>query len=586
MAQIPDIPRPEYPRPQFEREDWVNLNGQWTYTFDPGKSGMDPGRKLYLSEGFEDDINVPFCPESPLSGVGYTDFIEAMWYHRTIQIPEDWMDKRIILHFGAVDYESELFIDGASVGTHFGGTVSFSHDTTAYVGAGKTHHLVLRVLDELRKGTQPRGKQHDKYRPWRARYSRTTGIWQTVWMEAVDFHGLKRVHIVPDLDNGRFVVSPTFYELKRGLSLEATLNAGDTVVAEGTCAATQSGSMVLCMDEPRTWSPADPFLYDLTLDVTDDTGQLLDRVRSYAGLRKVHIEGSQVFLNNEPVYQRLVLDQGFYPEGTWTAPSDDALRRDIELSLESGFNGARLHQKVFEERFHYWADRLGYLTWGESSSWGCDVNNPVAARNFLTEWGRIVVRDRDHPSIIAWTPFNETWSITDKKQHYRVHRDAYDLCKLLDPTRPVNDSSGYIHVKTDLWTIHTYQQDPGKLNEQLTPDAEKGVFRNLPDKEVAYTGQPYLVDECGGIKWIPPDRQAFSDTSWGYGQGPGDLDEFYERLEALTDVLLNLPHVSGYCYTQLTDIEQEQNGIYNYDRTEKFDMARIAANFRREPKRP
>ncbi|MEE8399817.1 MAG: sugar-binding domain-containing protein, partial [Desulfobacterales bacterium] len=463
MTQV-DIPRPEYPRPQFEREDWVNLNGQWTFAFDPGKSGMDAGRRLFRSEGFDDEITVPFCPECPLSGVGHVDFIEAMWYHRTIAIPENWIDKRILLHFGAVDYESELFIDGVSVGTHFGGTVSFSHDITAYVRAGESHNLVLRVFDDVRSGTQPGGKQNTHYRPWRARYSRTTGIWQTVWMEAADPCGLKDIHIVPDLDSGRFIVTPTFHDLKQGLSLKVTLKAGEIIVAEGACAAVQNGALVLELEDPRPWSPDDPFLYGMILDVTDSAGRLLDSVTSYAGLRKVHIEGNQVFLNNRPLYQRLVLDQGFYPEGTWTAPSDGALKRDIELSMAAGFNGARLHQKVFEERFHYWADRLGYLTWGESSSWGCDVNNPVAARNFLTEWGNIVVRDRNHPSIIAWTPFNETWSMTDKKQHHRLHRDGYDLCKLLDPTRPVNETSGFIHVKTDLWTVHTYEQDPEALS--------------------------------------------------------------------------------------------------------------------------
>lgn len=252
--------------------------------------------------------------------------------------------------------------------------------------------------------------------------------------------------------------------------------------------------------------------------------------------------------------------------------------------MQAGFNGARLHQEVFEERFHYWADKLGYLTWGESSSWGCDANNPVGARNFLTEWGRIVVRDRNHPSIIAWTPLNETWSMTNKKQHNRFHCDCYDLSKLLDPTRPVNETSGFIHVKTDLWTVHTYHQDPEELAETLTPDPETGVYRNIPKKEVAYKGQPYIVDEYGGMKWIPSDKDAHADNSWGYGKGPEVIEEFYRRLEALTDVILSQPHISGYCYTQLTDVEQEQNGIYNYDRTEKFAIARIAANFRKEPK--
>jgi len=536
------------------------------------------------SDGFSDEILVPFCPESKLSGTEHRDFIEAMWYHRQIETPDRWEGKRIILHLGAVDYESELFINGKPVGTHFGGTVSFSHDITRFVGAGKTHHLVLRVLDELRDGwTQPAGKQSTDYASFGARYSRVTGIWQTVWMEAMDPCGLKDVQIIPDLDSERFIVLPTFYGLKSGLGFRVVLKAGDVVVAESAGPAAQNGAMVLKPDTVTPWCPDDPFLYDLVLEVTDNDGHLLDSVKSYAGLRKVHIENDRVFLNNQPIYQRLVLDQGFYPDGIWTAPSDEALRQDIELSMKAGFNGARLHQKVFEERFHYWADRLGYLTWGESSSWGCNINKPIASRNFITEWGEIVVRHRNHPSIIAWTPFNETFRISDQKQHYRTHRDCYDLCKMLDPTRPVNDTSGYIHVKTDLWTVHTYQQDPDKLEEQLTPNPETGVFRNIPDKEVAYTGQPYLVDEYGGIKWIPSDRTAYAENSWGYGSPPATLDEFYQRLEALTDVILKQSHISGYCYTQLTDIEQEQNGIYNYDRTEKFDMDRINAIFTKQP---
>jgi hypothetical protein len=305
-------------------------------------------------------------------------------------------------------------------------------------------------------------------------------------------------------------------------------------------------------------------------------------VRSYAGLRKVHIEGDRLFLNNRPFYLRLVLDQGFYPDGIWTAPSDAALKRDIELSQAAGFNGARLHQKVFEPRFHYWADRLGYVTWGESSSWGLDVTGVESARNFLTEWREIVTRDRNHPSIIAWTPFNETRGGRGHPQHQRLHTDAYDLTHALDPTRPVNDASGYVHVKTDLWTVHTYNQDPALLREQLTVDSEAGVWRNFPDDEVAYAGQPYIVDEFGGIKWIPRDDLVFAADSWGYGDDPTTLEEFYTRLEGLVDAVLAHDHICGYCYTQLTDIEQEQNGIYNYDRTEKFDMDRVAAIFRKE----
>jgi beta-galactosidase/beta-glucuronidase len=576
MTATNTIPRPEYPRPQFQREPWINLNGPWTYTFDFGKSGMQRG--FANSTGFDDVITVPFCPESELSGVNYKDFIEMLWYQRTLEIPADWAGKRVLLHFGAVDYESVVFIDGESVGRHWGGTVSFSHEITAYVTPGQTHNLVVYVRDEVRSGEQPGGKQCPDFKSRGCHYTRTTGIWQTVWLEGVEDCGLRDCQITPDVDNARFIVTPRFYALKVGLRFRATLKDGDTVVSQGESVAANGMPLVLPVASPKLWSPASPFLYDLIFEVLDGDA-VIDTVQSYAGLRKVHIESNHLFLNNEPLYLRLVLDQGFYPDGIWTAPTDAALKRDIELSMAAGFNGARLHQKVFEERFHYWADKLGYLTWGESSSWGIDVKDVVSARNFLTEWCEIVTRDRNHPSIIAWTPFNETHDTGDKRQHYRLHSDAARLTRDLDPTRPVNDASGYVHVDTDLWTVHTYQQDPDILRDQLKPHPQHGPFRNYPDREVAYAGQPYIVDEYGGIKWIPREDLVYADNSWGYGNAPQTLEEFYTRLEALTDVLLSYDHIIGFCYTQLTDIEQEQNGIYNYDRSEKFDMARVKAIF-------
>jgi beta-galactosidase/beta-glucuronidase len=576
MTSTNSIPRPEYPRPQFRREPWINLNGPWTYTFDFGKSGAQRG--FANSAGFDGVITVPFCPESLLSGVNYKDFIEMMWYQRTIHIPADWTGKRVLLHFGAVDYESEVFIDGQSAGRHWGGTVSFSHDITAYVTPGKMHNLVVYVRDEVRSGQQPGGKQCPDFKSRGCHYTRTTGIWQTVWLEAAPECGLRSCQIVPDVDNSRFVVTPRFYALKAGLRFRATLKDGDTVVGQVESVAANGTPLVLPVASPKLWSAASPFLYDLTFEVLD-SDTVIDTVQSYAGLRKIHIEGNRVFLNNEPLYQRLVLDQGFYPDGIWTAPTDDALKHDIELSLAAGFNGARLHQKVFEERFHYWADRLGYLTWGESSSWGLDVKDVVSARNFLAEWREIVTRDRNHPSIIAWTPFNETHDTGDTRQHYRLHSDAAKLTHDLDPTRPVNDASGYVHVDTDLWTVHTYVQDPGILRDQLRPHPQHGPFRNFPDREVAYAGQPYIVDEYGGIKWIPREDLVYAKDSWGYGDAPQTLAEFYTRLDGLTGVILSYDHIVGFCYTQLTDIEQEQNGIYNYDRSEKFDMARIKRIF-------
>ncbi|MBN2004012.1 MAG: beta-glucuronidase [Anaerolineae bacterium] len=581
---MPDIPRPEYPRPQFVREPWLNLNGVWTGSFDSGRAGMQRG--LPASDGFDREILVPFCPESALSGVNYKDFIEMMWYHRRMEIPADWDGKRILLHFGAVDYASEVFVDGQSVGRHWGGTASFCYDITRFVTPGATHNLVVAVQDDVRSGVQPAGKQCPEFKSHGCLYTRTTGIWQTVWLEAAPGYGLKDVTIIPDLDGGRFVITPRFYALRQGLRFRVQVFSEGMLVGEATAPATHGIAYSPPLGHIRPWSPDDPFLYDLVFTVEDVTGIPVDVVNSYAGLRKVHVEGDRLFLNNEALYLRLVLDQGFYPDGIWTAPDDAALKRDIELSLAAGFNGARLHQKVFEERFHYWADKLGYLTWGESSSWGMDIKDIVSARNFLAEWREIVTRDRNHPSIIVWTPFNETHDVGDKRQHHRLHRDAAQLTRDLDPTRPVNDASGYVHVDTDVWTVHTYEQEPDRLLAQLTPDPVQGVFRNFSDHEAPYGGQPYIVDEYGGIKWIPSKERVYADNSWGYGAGPKTEEEFYARLEALTGVLLNLDHVAGFCYTQLTDVEQEQNGIYNYDRSEKFDMARIKRIFQKEKKVP
>ncbi|MDE6094884.1 MAG: beta-glucuronidase [Muribaculaceae bacterium] len=581
-ADTDGIPRPEYPRPQFERKDWKNLNGEWTYTFDFGKSGMD--RRLYESKGFQDKITVPYCPESKLSGVGYVDFIPAMWYHREISIPEDWKGRNIVLNFGGVDYFSAVYIDGNLVGRHWGGSSSFSHDITKYVGDGKPHDLVVRVEDDNRRGVQPKGKQSSLYHSHGCDYTRTTGIWQTVWMEPVDSHSLASAYVVPDLDKKRFIVQPEFRNLDKGVKIEAIVRDGSKIVAKTVETATPHARIELPLKNVKTWSPESPFLYDIEFNVYDKNGKVVDNVKSYAGMRKVHMEGNRLYLNNEPYFLRLVLDQGFYPDGIWTAPDDADLKKDIEMSMAAGFNGARLHQKVFEERFHYWADKLGYLTWGETASWGADANKIEAARNFLPEWESIVVRDRNHPSIIAWTPFNETWErpgdSEQAMQHDRLLHDVYNLTHHLD-YRPVNETSGNYHVITDLWTVHNYEQNPEKLAEYFVIK-EDGRYPQLdPSREVAYGGQPFLIDEYGGIKWV--DGAQFADNSWGYGDSPRTLEEFYDRLEKLTDVILAVPYMSGYCYTQLTDVEQEQNGIYNYNRTTKFDMDRIKKIFSKKP---
>lgn len=594
------IPRAEYPRPQFERNAWINLNGEWTYSFDFGGSGLE--REWFKSTGFDQKIIVPFCPESKLSGVEYKDFINHMWYHRTISIPQDWANKQVLLNFGAVYYKSEIYIDGVFAARHFGGTSSFQVDITPYVKAGQTHNLVVYVESDVRSTHQPSGKQNLQFASYGCNYTRTTGIWQTVWMEAVHPEGLQSVQMIPDIDQQQLIIHPRFYK-ELGGKLEVTLKDNGKVVSKETVAANSLSTVILPVKKMKTWSPENPFLYDVELRVIDKAGNVVDEVKSYAGMRKVHIEGKKIYLNNQPYYQRLVLDQGFYPDGIWTAPSDEALKKDIQLSMEAGFNGARLHQKVFEERFYYWADKLGYLTWGEASSWGMDCNDIETARNFITEWTEIVERDRNHPSILIWTPTNEEfWP--DRVQYPRLMQDLYKLTKAIDPTRPFHGTSGGSHIATDIWTVHNYEQDPAKLKELLYNDgklmeAPKWEIQLMP-KNIGFNGlkytdqytfpqykhdMPYLIDEFGGIKWNPSQQmESAQNTSWGYGEPPHSLEEFYARLEGLVNTVLSLSdHVWGYCYTQLTDVEQEQNGIYYYDRSPKFDMKRIHAIFSKNP---
>ena len=581
------LPRNEYPRPQFERAEWVNLNGEWEYTFDFSGSGDERGLKN--SGAFDGRITVPFCPESKLSGVGYTDFIEMMWYRRDLEIPAAWGDKTILLHFGGVDYECVVYIDGKEAGRHTGGSSPFTLDVSRLVRAGARHNLVVRVEDRVRSGLQPAGKQSQQFIHQGCFYTRTTGIWQPVWMEAVSPWALKSCRIVPDWDNGSFTFFPVLLKVKRGLRLAVSIRDGGTEVASRTVGA-GCGALTLQLPEPREWNPESPFLYDIVFRLYDDRGALLDEVRSYAGLRKIHLEDGRCYLNDKPVFLRLVLDQGYYEDGIWTAPSDEALRHDIELSMRSGFNGARLHQKVFDERFHYWADRMGYLTWAEFPDWGinfwqhCQKTDPDycrAFRNYMAEWGAVVERDLNHPSIIAWTPLNETSHCYDAEEHRRFLADVYDLTRRLDPTRPVNESSGYCHARTDLWTVHLYQQSAAELAEKVNT---LPVFMKDPALEApAWNGQPYLVDEYGGVCYLPEGKRPFAANTWGYNKDSLSCEEAERRIAELTACLVENPRIAGYCYTQLTDVEQEQNGIYNYDRSEKFDMEKIRACFLQRP---
>lgn len=575
-----DIPRSEYPRPQFERADWVNLNGTWGYSFDFGQTGGEKGWRN--RQDFEGNITVPFCPESSLSGVQYTDFIPCIWYRRLINIPKEWAGKNIFLNFGAVDYDATIWIDGRKRGRHCGTGSSFSIDITKYVKPGDAYNLVVEVKDNLRGGKQPGGKQSTALKSAGCSYTRVTGIWQTVWMEAVNPMGLKQVFATPDIDQQQLVVRPEFYEEGNGNTLTVQVfDDKHKLVSSKQAPATNNTVIVLPIKNPKLWTPETPNLYDVKYTVRDAKGNVLDEVKSYAGMRKIHLAGGYFYLNNKPYFQRLVLDQGFYPDGIWTAPSDEALRHDIEMSKAVGFNGARLHQKVFEERYFYWADKLGYITWAEQASWGLDVNNEEAVRNFLTEWADEVVRDRNHPSIVTWTPLNETWGARDGV-YVRFVNDLYNLTKAIDPTRPVNDASGDAHVKTDIWSVHDYTREYDRLvsNHDIKPGVEP--YRNMGGKDYLanYNGQPYMLDEFGGLGWIPKEERA---NSWGYGAQIETEDEFFKILEKEVDAIIASKHITGFCYTQITDVEQEKNGVYYYDRRPKFDAAKWKAIFEKIP---
>ena len=578
------IPRPEHPRPQFHRESWLNLNGEWNFAFDFDVVGVEEGWAKDPS-GFDKKITVPFCPESELSGIQYTGFIPAVWYHRTFTVPQKWEGMRVFLNFGAVDYDCRAWINGVNVGRHYGGSSSFCFEITDALQAGE-NDLVVCALDDVRSDVQPSGKQSRRLESHGVMYTRTTGIWQTVWLEARPQSFIESVRIVPDLDKSRFIVTPVIQNGYRGLKFRAILLSSAGQKLATIRASSASGlAHVLRVPKPRKWGPDDPYLYPLRLELMQGM-RVVDSVKSYAGLRKFHIEGNKFFLNNKPIFLRHVLDQGFYPDGIWTAPSDAALKADIELSLAVGFNGARLHQKVFEERFHYWADLLGYITWGEFCDWGGahSFANPQGIHNHQREWREVVKRDWNHPSIVAWTPFNETAGAARSRfeAHRRGVKETVDLTRALDPTRPINDCSGYVHVETDIFTVHDYDQNPETFRQRYASVAPGGkdVFIRFPEISVPYEGQPYSVDEYGGTFWTREHASkapaGTSRSKWGYGKTAEQVETL---IGELTRILTDHPNIAGYCYTQLTDVEQEVNGIYTYDRKPKFNADRLKKFF-------
>jgi len=547
----------------MRRENWMNLNGEWDFAFDFGNSGIS--RKLFEEEKLDKKIMVPFCPESELSGIGYKDFMPAVWYLRTFVLTDAQRNGRVLLHFGAVDYECRVWINGREAGVHKGGYASFRFDITDLTVTGE-NRVTVYALDEQRSGKQCKGKQSSLFHSFGCEYTRTTGIWQTVWLEFVPSDYIEEVQFYPNIAEAALTVkaytrgsgvlrAEAYYENVLCGSAETEVTAGN-------------GFLKIALSKLYLWEAGSGHLYDLRLSFGEDL------VNSYFGMREISIDGEKVLLNGKAVFQRLVLDQGFYPDGIYTAPSDEALERDIRLSLQAGFNGARLHEKVFEERFLYHCDRLGYMVWGEQANWGLDHSRADGLKCFLPEWMEVLKRDFNHPAIVGWCPFNETWDYEGRKQDDDLLRITYLMTKQYDTTRPCIDTSGNFHVLTDIYDLHDYEQDPDIFAERYGDFARGGPLPdNHPYRQKPVSGIPVFLSEYGGIKWNV-DQESREDA-WGYGEGPKSLEEYMERYRRLTDALLDNPRMFGFCFTQLYDVEQEVNGLYTYDRMPKFDMEMI-----------
>lgn len=567
------IPRPEHPRPDAFRENWATLNGEWQFEID--EKGDGETRGLASGKALSSRITVPFCPESKLSGIGHYGLMKHTWYRRTFEVPPTMKGKRVRLHFGAVDYQSWVWVNGQAVGTHLGGNGAFWFDITRQLKDGE-NELVVRVFDDTASGRQPTGKQTHTVSEGCV-YTRTTGIWQPVWLEAVGASYIEEFSVVPDPDRSRVIIDVSVNGDEGNLKLTGEAFAGKRSVGSDSCSASwRSHQLVINLKKKQLWEPGNPFLYDLKFKLERD-GKVVDEVTSYFGLRNVTIEGRAILINGKRVFQRLILDQGFYPDGVWTAPSDDELRKDIERSMAAGYNGARLHQKVFEPRFLYWADKLGYMVWGEYPNWGYNYR-PENYSAVVNEWNELLRRDRNHPAIVGWCPFNETPGEAGEIQQMVWHQT-----KAIDPTRPVLETSGWAHTLNiaEVRDDHDYNQNPESFKARWLNFFAASSTPQAPARYRVGSGNrgdlgvPFMVSEFGGTFWG-------AEGGWGYGNGPKTLEEFYKRYEGLVGALLDNPDMFGFCYTQLTDVEQEHNGLFYYDRKPKFDLKRLHAITSRE----
>ncbi|MDB5079269.1 MAG: beta-galactosidase/beta-glucuronidase [Chloroflexi bacterium] len=579
-----------HPRPQLIRENWTDLGGKWGFAYDDSNVGLNEGWET-RSEVFNKIITVPFPPESEASGIGDKAFHPVVWYRRTFQPDPAHRQGRLLLHFGAVDYQALVWVNNRLVAQHEGGNTPFTADITTALDPEKADQvIVVRAEDQPTDLTQPRGKQYWEKQPRRIWYDRTTGIWQPVWLEYVAETYIAEIRWTPDLDRGLLGVEVKLNQKPaRPLKLHIELSIRGISLAEDDIKVERSevrreialepGEVTMNREE-ILWSPMYPNLIDAELSLREGD-RVQDRVLSYAGLRSAAFNRGYFLLNGRPYYLRLALEQGYWPETHLAAPSNEALKREVGLAKELGFNGVRIHQKVEDPRFLYWCDRLGLLVWGEMAN--AYVFSATAIEKFTREWLDVVRRDYSHPCIITWVPLNESWGVPNLEQDSMQRsyvKALYNLTHALDGTRPVIGNDGWEHVVGDVWGIHDYAPSGSIIRERYgSAEAVKQAlaqtqphYRNLILPENTHKGEPVMLTEVGGFSLSPGQGEAW----WGYATAH-DNESFLAKYTDLIQAILDCPTITGFCYTQLTDTGQETNGLLRADRTSKLDPKAIKA---------
>lgn len=580
--------RQHHPRPQMTRPEWMDLGGLWGFAYDDANVGLDREWQK-RADVFDREIIVPFPPESQASKIADPSFHPYVWYRRTFEVSEEDRSGRLLLHFGAVDYRAQVWVNNQLVAVHQGGHTPFSADITVALVEGE-QVVVVRAEDQPEDLSQPRGKQDWEPAPHKIWYHRTTGIWQPVWLESVPTLSITSVRWTPNLDQGSLALQIRISSSpQRTLRLRVRLSLHGVELADDTSMLAQQEvrrefvleSAGVIMSRDRTlWSPRFPNLIDAELDLLDGD-EVVDTVISYAGLRSCGFADGRFMLNGRPAYLRMVLGQNYWPESHLAAPSENALRQEVELIKELGFNGVRIHQKVEDPRFLYWCDRLGLMVWGEMAN--AYTFSSDAVDQFTREWMEVLKRDHNHPSIVAWVPFNESWGVPnmerDEAQRDYV-RALYHLTKTLDPSRPAIGNDGWEHIVGDVWGIHDYALDGETLVERYgsfealerTIRDVRPHYRSIAFPESKRTAEPVMLTEFGGISYTP----AAGEHWHGYGT-VASPEAFLEKYKELITAILDSPAIAGFCYTQLTDTEQETNGLLTEDRTSKLDPAAICA---------